>query len=153
MGIRSQNSRSRTVLSEINVTPFVDVMLVLLVIFMVTAPILYQGIDINLPKTSSQQTSSSQTNKNIIITINRDGELFMENKRYDLSEIKLKIRNSILDKSKKSDKGQIFIRADSSVFYGKVVEVINEIKKSGVQNIGLITEPDRTNKIHNVRGQ
>jgi len=141
MGIRSQNSKSRTVLSEINVTPFVDVMLVLLVIFMVTAPILYQGIDIDLPKTSSQQISSSQTNKNIIITINRDGELFIEDKRYDLSEIKLKIRNSILDKSKKSDKGQILIKADSSVFYGKVVEVMNEIKKSGVQNIGLITEP------------
>ncbi len=153
MGIGSQNSRGRTVLSEINVTPFVDVMLVLLVIFMVTAPILHQGIDVKLPKASSQQISSSQTDKNIIITINRDGELFIENKRYDLSEIKLKIRNSILGKGKRSDKGQIFIRADSSVFYGKVVEVMNEIKKSGVQNLGLITEPRRTDRIHNVRGQ
>ena len=92
MGIGSQNGGNRTVLSEINVTPFVDVMLVLLVIFMVTAPILYQGVEVNLPKTSSQAIPSIQTEKKVVVTINKDGEFFIEEDRYSLSELKLKVR-------------------------------------------------------------
>ncbi len=142
MGIRNPNNGNHTVLSEINVTPFVDVMLVLLVIFMVTAPILYQGIDVNLPETSSKQIPSSQTDKNVIVTINRRGEIFIEKKKYDLSEVKLKIRGEISNGLKQSNNSQIFIRADSSVPYGKVIGVMNEIKKSGVKNLALITEPE-----------
>ena len=141
MGIGTQNGGNRSVLAEINVIPFVDVMLVLLVIFMVTAPILYQGVDVNLPKTSSQPIPSIQTEKKVIVTINKDGELFIEEDQYNLSEIKLKVRGIILDSGKNLEKEQVFLRADSSVPYGTVIEVMTEIKKAGVENLGLITEP------------
>ena len=100
MGIGTQNGGNRTVMSEINVIPFVDVMLVLLVIFMITAPILYQGVDVNLPKTSSQPIPSIQTEKKVIVTINKDGELFIEKTQYNLSELKLKVRGIILESGK-----------------------------------------------------
>jgi len=141
MGIGTQNGGNRTVMSEINVIPFVDVMLVLLVIFMVTAPILYQGVDVNLPKTSSQPIPSIQTEKKVIVTINKDGELFIEETQYNLSELKLKVRGIILESGKNLEKEQVFLRADSSVPYGTVIEVMSEIKKAGVENLGLITEP------------
>ncbi|MGI9553839.1 MAG: protein TolR [Thermodesulfobacteriota bacterium] len=145
MGIGSQNGGNRTVLSEINVTPFVDVMLVLLVIFMVTAPILYQGVDVNLPKTSSQPIPSIQTEKKVVVTINKDGDLFIEEKQYNLSDLKLKVRGIILDSGRSLEKEQVFLRADSSVPYGTVIEVMSEIKKAGVENLGLITEPIPSN--------
>lgn len=141
MGIGTQNGGNRTVLSEINVIPFVDVMLVLLVIFMVTAPILYQGVEVNLPKTNSQPIPSIQTEKKVVVTINKDGELFIEENRYNLSELKLKVRGLILERGKKLENEQVFLRADSSVPYGTVIEVMSEIRKAGVENLGLITEP------------
>ena len=141
MGIGTQNGGDRTVLSEINVTPFVDVMLVLLVIFMVTAPILYQGVDVNLPKTSSKPIPSIQTEKKVIVTINEDGQFFIEEDQYNLSELKLKIRGIILDSGRKLETEHVFLRADSSVPYGTVIDVMSEIKKAGVENLGLITEP------------
>ena len=141
MGIGTQNGGDRTVLSEINVTPFVDVMLVLLVIFMVTAPILYQGVDVNLPKTSSKPIPSIQTEKKVIVTINEDGQFFIEEDQYSLSELKLKIRGIILDSGRKLETEHVFLRADSSVPYGTVIDVMSEIKKAGVENLGLITEP------------
>ena len=141
MGIGTQNGGNRTVLSEINVTPFVDVMLVLLVIFMVTAPILYQGVDVNLPKTSSQPMPSLQTEKKVIVTINKDGDLYIDETQYSLSELKLKVRGIILKSGKNLEKEQVFLRADSSVSYGTVIEVMSEIRKAGVENLGLITEP------------
>ena len=141
MGIGNQNGGNRTVLSEINVTPFVDVMLVLLVIFMVTAPILHQSIDVNLPKTTSQQVSSFQMGKEVVVTINKDGALFIEEQQYKLSEIKLKVRGIILDGGKHLEEEQVFLRADSSVPYGTVIEVMSEIKKAGVEKLALITEP------------
>jgi len=141
MGIGSQNGGNRTVLSEINVTPFVDVMLVLLVIFMVTAPILYQGMDVNLPKTSSQPIPSIQTEKKVIVTVNEAGEIFIEDEQYSLSELKLKVRGIITDSGRNLEKEQVFLRADSSVPYGTVIEVMSEIRMAGVENLGLITEP------------
>ena len=141
MGIGSSNGGNRTVLSEINVTPFVDVMLVLLVIFMVTAPILYQGVEVNLPKTTSKPIPSIQREKKVVVTIDSRGEVFIEKKKYSLSELKLKVRGLIVGKGKDLEREQVFLRADSSVPYGTVIEVMTEIRKAGVQNIGLITEP------------
>ena len=141
MGIGSSNGGNRTVLSEINVTPFVDVMLVLLVIFMVTAPILYQGVEVNLPKTTSKPIPSIQREKKVVVTIDSRGDVFIEKKKYSLSELKLKVRGLIVGKGKDLEKEQVFLRADSSVPYGTVIDVMTEIRKAGVQNIGLITEP------------
>ena len=140
MAIGSSNG-GRTVLSEINVTPFVDVMLVLLVIFMVTTPILYQGVDVDLPKASSKPIPSIQNERKVVVTINKNGDIFIEKKEYSISELKLTVRGMILEKGKDLKQEQVFLRADSSVPYGTVIQAMSEIKKAGVENLGLITEP------------
>ena len=141
MAIGSTNGGNRGYLSEINVTPFVDVMLVLLVIFMVTTPILYQGVEVNLPKVSSKPIPSIQNEKKVVVTIDSNGNLYIEEDQYSLSELKLKVRGLILDSGKSLKQEQVFLRADSEVPYGTVIEVMGEIKKAGVENLGLITIP------------
>lgn len=128
-------------MSEINVTPFVDVMLVLLVIFMVTAPILYQGVDVNLPKTSSQPIPDVSTSKNIIVTVDKDGKIYIEKKEYGLNELRVKIRSFIKQSRKPASEQEIFLRADQDVPYGSVMEVMSNIRSAGVEKVGLITEP------------
>lgn len=141
MAISPGGRNSRSVLSEINVTPFVDVMLVLLVIFMITAPILYQGVNVNLPQTSSEPIPSVQREKKVVITLNEEGHIFIEENRYQLSELKLQIRELVRQSGKDIRTEQVFLRADTSVPYGMVINVMNEIKKAGVEKLGLITEP------------
>ena len=141
MAIGSTNGGNRGYLSEINVTPFVDVMLVLLVIFMVTTPILYQGVEVNLPKVSSKPIPSIQNEKKVVVTIDSKGNLYIEEDQYSLSELKLKVRGLILDSGKSLKQEQVFLRADSDVPYGTVIKVMGEIKKAGVENLGLITIP------------
>jgi len=141
----NNKTNGRTVLSEINVTPFVDVMLVLLIIFMVTAPILYQGVDINLPKVDSRPLPAAEREKKIVITLNEKGEIFIERKKYSLTELKLEIRSLIRKKGKDIIEEDVFLRADSKVPYGTVIEIMAEIKKAGVNKLGLVTEPPLTN--------
>jgi len=145
MAIGSSNGGNRKFLSEINVTPFVDVMLVLLVIFMVTTPILYQGVDVNLPKVSSKPIPSIQNDKKVIVTIDKKGNLYIEKKQYSLSELKSKVRSLILEGGKNLKQEQVFLRADSDVPYGTVIKVMSEIQKAGVENLGLITIPASNN--------
>ncbi|NIP29901.1 MAG: protein TolR [Candidatus Dadabacteria bacterium] len=141
MAIGNTNKNGRTVLSEINVTPFVDVMLVLLIIFMVTTPILYQGVNVNLPKTSSKPIPSLQTDKKLMITLTKSTDIYIEDERYDISNLGGAIKEYILENGKEINTEQVFLRADSSVRYGYVIEVMSEIKKAGVEKVGLITEP------------
>lgn len=141
MGMKSNNNEGRTVLSEINVTPFVDVMLVLLVIFMVTAPILYQGVDVTLPKVESKPMPAAERGKKIVITLNKNGEIFIEKKKYSLSELKGEIRALIRDQGKNIEDEDVFLKADSNVSYGTVMEVMAEVKTAGVNKLGLVTEP------------
>jgi len=128
-------------MSEINVTPFVDVMLVLLVIFMVTTPILYQGVDVDLPNTESRPMPSLDQERKVVVTLNKDGEIFIEKQRYTLNELRIEIRKVMAERGKNLTDEDVFLRADSSVPYGTVVEVMSEIRNAGVQKIGLITEP------------
>ena len=145
MGMKTNNNEGRTVLSEINVTPFVDVMLVLLVIFMVTAPILYQGVDVNLPKVESKPMPAAEREKKVVITLNEKGEIFIEKKQYSLSELKVEIRTLVRTHGKRIEDEDVFLRADSNVPYGTVIEVMAEIKKAGVNKLGLVTEPPSVN--------
>jgi biopolymer transport protein TolR len=140
MGMQT-GKEGRTVMSEINVTPFVDVMLVLLVIFMVTTPILYQGVDVNLPKTESRPMPSLDQERKVVVTLNRNGEIFIEKEQYTLNELRIEVRKLMADKGKDLSSEDVFLRADSAVPYGTVVEVMSEIRNAGVQKIGLITEP------------
>jgi len=141
MGMQTNNNGGRTVLSEINVTPFVDVMLVLLVIFMVTTPILYQGVDVNLPKTQSKPLPAAATDKKVIITLNQEGQIFIEKERFSLSELPGEVRSIISGQGKELQNEDVFLRADSDVSYGAVVEVMSALRRAGITKLGLITEP------------
>lgn len=124
--------RDRNVLSEINVTPFVDVMLVLLIIFMVTAPLLQQGIDVDLPQAKGKDLPSEER---ITLVIKKDGILFMNDKPMSMSEIKQKL--TAISKLNPN----VFLKADKDVPYGFVVQVMSDIKEAGIEKLGMITEP------------
>jgi biopolymer transport protein TolR len=125
-------TRERDVLSEINVTPFVDVMLVLLVIFMVTAPLLQQGIDVNLPKAKGKDLPPEER---ITLVIKRDGVIYLNDNPVSLPEMRKKLASiSKLNPN-------VFLKADKDVPYGFVVEVMGDIKEAGIEKLGMITEP------------
>ncbi len=130
------NSRkSRVALSEINVTPLVDVMLVLLIIFMVTAPMMQQGIEVNLPNTSDSGVETNDTP--FILVISKDKKIFIEKEDVAFSDLKLKL-TGIFDTKKNK---QIYLKADKEVDYGFVAETMAEIRSAGITNISLITLP------------
>lgn len=129
----------KSVLSEINVTPFVDVMLVLLVIFMVTTPILYQGVKVSLPQTASSKIPVKDQ-KQITVTITKSGNILLEDTRYSLREIAAALGKLMAAEGTTPENGRVFLRADRSVKYGFVVKVIDEVKKTGVEKLSLITE-------------
>ena len=123
-------------MSEINVTPFVDVMLVLLIIFMVTAPMMIQGVDIDLPEASSAPLTSK--NEQILVSIDRQQTVFINDYAVSVDFLGKKLK-SILGGQKNRD---VFLRADKSVPYGVVVHIMSEIKNAGVENLGIVTDPD-----------
>ncbi len=127
-----KTNRDRTVLSEINVTPFVDVMLVLLVIFMVTAPLLQQGIDVNLPKAKGKDLPPEER---ISLVIKKDRTIFMNDTPITIPQMRQKLE--AISKLNPN----IFLKADKDVPYGLVVEVMGEIKDAGIEKLGMITEP------------
>ena len=129
----------RSVLSEINVTPFVDVMLVLLVIFMVTTPILYQGIKVSLPQTASSKIPV-KNQKRITVTLTGSGKIFLEDSSYPLSQVAAALGKLMKAEGTTPEDGRVFLRADKSVKYESVVKVIDEIKKTGIQKLSLVTE-------------
>ncbi len=122
--------RRRQALSEINVTPFVDVMLVLLIIFMVTTPLLQQGIDIKLPQAKGKELSPSER---VIITIKKDGRIYINKTRTDIKKLTSKLA-LLTDRD-------VFLKADKDVPYGIVVEVMGELREIGIEKLGMVTEP------------
>ncbi len=122
--------RRREALSEINVTPFVDVMLVLLVIFMVTAPLLQQGIDVSLPQAKGKALPPAER---VVITIKKDRNIFINKTRTDINKLKSKLA-LMTDRD-------VFLRADKEVPYGIVVELMGELREIGIEKLGMITEP------------
>ena len=122
--------RRRQALSEINVTPFVDVMLVLLIIFMVTAPLLQQGIDVTLPQAKGKEITPAER---VVITIKKDGKIYMDKTAVTLEALKSSL-------SKMADK-EVFLKADKDVPYGIVVAVMGELREIGIEKLGMVTEP------------
>ena len=127
--------QQRTTLSEINVTPLVDVMLVLLIIFMITAPMLQQGLDVNLPVASG--TSQPAREEQIILTVNKQGEIFLNQTAYKLEVLQPKLRALYQARPDRD----VFLRTDTDVPYGTVVQVMDEVKKAGIIKLGMITQP------------
>jgi len=123
-------------LSEINVTPFVDVMLVLLIIFMVTAPLIQQGVDVNLPEATAKGLKSPEDPT--VLTIDKSGKIF-----FDKHEVAMeKLRGFV--EAVKENKGleELYLKADKDVPYGTVVKVMAEIKAAGIDRLGMITIPE-----------
>ncbi|MBF0566164.1 MAG: protein TolR [Nitrospirae bacterium] len=123
---------SRSALSEINVTPLVDVMLVLLIIFMVTAPMMKQGLDIDLPKTKG---SSMPNQDRFTITIKKDGDIYLNKEKMSQQELVKKL------KAISNVNPDVYLEADKSVSYGKVAEIMAEVKAAGIEKLGMVTEP------------
>ncbi len=124
--------RDKGVMSEINVTPLVDVMLVLLIIFMVTAPLLQQGIDVNLPKAKGKDMPPEER---IALVIKRDMKVYMNETPVSIAAMRQKLQ--AISKMNPS----VFLKADKDVPYGFVVEVMGEIKEAGIEKLGMVTEP------------
>ena len=136
MALQTHNKRP---LSEINIIPLVDVILVLLIVFMVTAPLLQQSIDIDLPQASADDASGGSDA--FSVTVTKEGRLFLPGKKdeaYSLTTIGDKLS---LIYSQRKDKS-MYLRADEDVAYGLVVEVMSLAKKAGIEKIGLITVPE-----------
>jgi len=134
LGANSGNRRSRRALiSEINVTPLVDVMLVLLIVFMITAPMLVSGINVDLPETKASPMSGQD--EPLVITINNKGEVYLLETKIDRSKLAEKLSN--ITKEKKDSR--IFVRGDKKVAYGEVVNVVAEIHAAGFSKVALIS--------------
>ncbi|MBF0327964.1 MAG: ExbD/TolR family protein [Nitrospirae bacterium] len=125
-------SRQRTVLSEINVTPFVDVMLVLLIIFMVTAPLLQQGIDVNLPQAKGKELPPEER---LTIVIKKGGIIFLNDNPISKPDLMKKL--SAIGKNNPN----VYLKADRDVSYGIVAELMGDIKEAGIEKLGMVTEP------------
>jgi biopolymer transport protein TolR len=119
--------------SQINVTPLVDVMLVLLIIFMVTAPIIQQGVEVNLPKVKAQALPGKE--EQFIVSITRDRELYLNDTRITADELSDKLRAI---STARPDR-QVFLRADDAVPYGEVVRTMAAIKAAGIDDVGMVT--------------
>lgn len=135
MAMDASSSRESTTISQINVTPLVDVMLVLLVIFMVTAPIIQQGVQVNLPQTRSSGIPG--TEEHLVVTIAKNGRVYLNDNAMSLSELGEKLRAI---KKLQANK-QVYLRADQDVRYGVVMKTIAEIKQAGIEKLGMVTRP------------
>lgn len=136
----SNNTKGpRNSLAEINIVPLVDIMLVLLIIFMVTAPLLQEGIDVDLPQASASAAPSGKDDK--IITINKSGEIFLSNDPatvYNSETLGSRLSTLFEGQSEKV----VYLRADRNVPYGSVVQVMSACKQAGIDRIGMVTEPE-----------
>ncbi|MGB2765003.1 MAG: ExbD/TolR family protein [Candidatus Aminicenantaceae bacterium] len=137
MALKTNPLRKRqlgTSLSEINVTPFVDVMLVLLVIFMVTAPMMQSGIGVNLPQA---ETESAPAEEGLTLIITKDKYIHMENSVINQFLLEQKLKEYFYGKEKRI----VFIRGDESIPYGFLMRILDITKKAGVETVGLVTQP------------
>ncbi len=133
--MKTGNGDSR-LMSEINIVPFVDVMLVLLIIFMMGAPMLSQGVEVNLPKTTSKVIKTREDP--LMVTVKADGAVFLEEHRIELEGLEAKVRSIFRNRAEK----EVLLRADETVPYGTVIGVVARIKRAGIDKLGMVTEPE-----------
>ena len=131
----TSDGNSDRLMSDINVTPFVDVMLVLLIIFMVTAPMMMQGVEVNLPQTTTKNIKTQEDP--LILTINKKREIKIEDHRINIEELEVKLKSIFKYRRDK----EVLLRADRELPYGFVIKVVAGIKRAGIDKLGMITEP------------
>ncbi|HTO98034.1 MAG TPA: protein TolR [Myxococcales bacterium] len=137
MAFGSSESGPRRAMTDINVTPLVDVMLVLLIIFMVTAPLIQSGVKVDLPRASAQQMEHSE--EKLVLTITRDRRVYLGSTEISPADLERKLSaNARIQKEK-----ELYLHADRSLPYGQVVEIMAVARRAGVESLGMITEPDK----------
>lgn len=130
---------SKSLMAEINVTPFVDVMLTLLIIFMITAPLLQQGLPVNLPKAAAPALKRAKTD--VIITIQNNGTVYLGDDKMAIPMEELEGRLAAIYTNR--EQKDLFIKADTDLKYGTVIDIMSKAKKAGVDRIGMITQPEK----------
>jgi biopolymer transport protein TolR len=134
MAFTNGQGRTQTSLSDINVTPFVDVLLVLLVIFMLTAPVLQSGIELDVPKTRTVREISQER---LVVSIDRGQRLYLGNQAINIHELGQQLK----DRLARTQQQSVFLRADQSVPYGTVATVVDTLRQAGIEQISMVTEP------------
>jgi biopolymer transport protein TolR len=132
MGGRNDN---RGIMAEINVTPLVDVMLVLLVIFMVTAPMMQQGVQVNLPKANTK--AMTPQDEAVVVSVDKSGKVFINKDEIPAADLRTRLTAMFASREKK----EVFLKADAGVPYGEVVKAMADIKGAGIERLGMVTEP------------
>jgi biopolymer transport protein TolR len=135
MELGNRSNSDRGTMSQINVTPLVDVMLVLLVIFMVTAPMMQQGVQVNLPKAETKALPSPE--ESVVVSIEKSGKVFINSSEIPAGDLRSNLRDMFAARTKK----EVFLKADKDVPYGEVVKTMAEIKGAGIERLGMVTEP------------
>jgi biopolymer transport protein TolR len=139
MEVGQRESRSRSTLSQINVTPFVDVMLVLLVIFMVTAPMMEKGVDVNLPQVA-KAPDLAVVKEPLVLTVRRDGSIAVGQSRVESAGKLVPVLRQVL--GERADR-EVLLEADRDVPYGRVVQVMAAVREAGVEKLGMVAEEER----------
>ena len=134
MAFTTSSGKTQSSLADINITPLVDVVLVLLVIFMITAPVLQSGIEVNVPKT---RTVKEITEQRVVVTIDRDQQVFLGDNAVNVHELPQKLRNAAGPNTKRV----IYLRADERVPFGAFASVMDAVKQAGITNISIVTRP------------
>jgi len=134
MAMGGQNDPRRA-MAEINVTPLVDVMLVLLVIFMVTAPMMQQGVQVNLPKADTKAMNPAE--ETVVVTVDKSGRTFINKDEVPAGDLRARLTTLFATRAKK----EVFLKADAGVPYGEVVRAMADIKGAGIERLGMVTEP------------
>jgi biopolymer transport protein TolR len=125
----------RRPMADINVTPLVDVMLVLLVIFMVTAPMMQQGVQVNLPKANTK--AMTPQDEAVVVSVDKSGKVFINKDEIPASDLRNRLTAMFASREKK----EVFLKADAGVPYGEVVKAMADIKGAGIERLGMVTEP------------
>jgi biopolymer transport protein TolR len=128
--------RIGSTLSEINIIPLVDVVLVLLLIFMLTAPMMYRGIDVNLPRASAKPTAVEER---LVLTLTKDQALYLNDKRLTPATLESQLRDAFRNRTDKT----LYLKADAGLNYGAVVETMDRVRRAGIERLGMVTEPTR----------
>ena len=134
MAFTTGDGRTQSSLAEINITPLVDVVLVLLIIFMITAPVLQSGIDVSVPKT---RTVKEITEERLVITIDKQQKVFLGNDPININSIGQELKKKIRDPRNQS----VFVRSDENVPFGAFATVMDAVKQSGITNVSIVTQP------------
>jgi len=134
MAFTTSHGQTRTSLAEINVTPLVDVVLVLLVIFMITEPVLQSGIEVNVPKT---RTVRQITEQRMVLTIDRDQQIFLNDQPVNVHDLATKLHQPGTDPAHQA----VYLRADQTVPFGAFASVMDAVKQAGIVNVSIVTQP------------